>query len=115
MGQRTHEVQRLVDDSTDMHGFGANRHCPGLDPRDIQDVVDELKQMASAFENVTDRFGIIGALESAREKLAEPENGVKWSSGARGSSSIRIRSLRRSPRVQSPLPHGGLLPRVFAH
>src|SRR3954466_6972299 len=58
-------------------GSRESRHPPRLDPRDVEDLVDEVQQVAAPREDLRDALAIARIGDRQLQQLAEAEDGIE--------------------------------------
>ena len=74
---RRHERHRLVGELGEWDRLGRNRQPPALDARDVEDLVDELEQVASAAEDVVHILALTVGQTIELEELTETDDRVQ--------------------------------------
>jgi len=101
-GQGADQVDGVLDDLEQVDRLRRQCQVAGLDPGDVEYLVDQLEQVAAAPQHVVDALGLLGGEVVELEQLAEPEDGVE---GVRSSWLILDRNslLARLARSASSL------------
>lgn len=76
-GERGDEPDHLGQEVGHGDRFRRERHLPGLDPADVEDLIDELEQVPSALADVVQAVALFGGQLIHLEQLGEAENGVQ--------------------------------------
>ncbi len=77
VGQRADERQRVGEHAAEMDRLERQRHRPGLDPRDVEHLVDELEQVPAGLDDLLDGLVLVGLHVVEREQLAEADDRVE--------------------------------------
>src|SRR5258706_7978022 len=75
--ERTYQIGGLAQNSAHEHGLRRELELPGLDARYVEYLVDELKKMLAALEDLMDRFVLIVVELAQPEDLCKPEHRVQ--------------------------------------
>ena len=92
-GQRLEQVHDLGDRAADVHGLERDGHRPGLDPRDLEHLVDQLEQVVAALEDQPDVLALDSSRSSISISCAKPR--IEFS-GVRSSWLMRERKSLRA-------------------
>ena len=71
------EIERAPDDLAGLDRLERDREFPGLDARDVEDLVDEPQQMPTSFEDVRDAVALLRRLDVELQELGEAEDAVE--------------------------------------
>ena len=76
-GERTGQVHDAGDGLADLDGLLREREPPGLDARDVEDLVDQLQQVPAALEDLLHALAVGSAVGLHLEELPEAEDRVE--------------------------------------
>ena len=76
-GERGDQLQHVGDDLADQDRFGGQGEAARFDVRDVEHLVDEVQQMAAAFEDVADRIALVVVQVADLQQLTEAEHRVE--------------------------------------
>src|SRR5207248_11344362 len=70
-GERTGQVHDAGDGLADLDGLLREREPPGLDARDVEDLVDQLQQVPAALEDLLHALAVGSAVGRSEEHTSE--------------------------------------------
>ena len=71
------QLEGLRHDLVDRDGHEGQLQVPRLDPGDVENLVDEVEQVASRTQNVVHGIGLLTGKVVHLQQLREPQNGVE--------------------------------------
>src|ERR1700733_15098562 len=103
--------QSLLDQIDEAEGDGLKRHIPGLDLREIKNVVDDTQQMLSRGLNGNAPLSLPGCEIACQEQLVHSKHTVKWRSNlvAHGGQKLTLYPTRGFCSLLRLLQIGGAL------